>query len=163
MSGLPEAAGLSGASDADSGLSEESGLSGAPEAVSGSPEDSRLSKDSRSSKGSEVSDPLDGSTPGNCAASGDVSGAGSSKAGRAWCQGASELWEVVGALPGRLSPRSDRVRWLALPCDALRDRRGPADGVDASAAEGSETGVSCSGPDAADSEPGAEGAWSPAC
>ncbi|MFE5940522.1 hypothetical protein ACFQ69_34800, partial [Streptomyces sp. NPDC056470] len=62
--------------------------------------------------------------------SGPVSGAGSvfgvfvasgSKAGRAWCQGASELRGRDGAGGG--------AAWLAEPSDALRVRRGGRTGA----------------------------------
>ncbi|MZD55422.1 hypothetical protein GTX07_16510 [Streptomyces sp. SID5606] len=57
---------------------------------------------------------------------------GSSKAGRSWCQGASELRGAdAGVLPDdgpALSGRSaaGSAHWLAEPCDALRARRGVA-------------------------------------
>ncbi|WP_102910732.1 hypothetical protein [Streptomyces cahuitamycinicus] len=122
-----------------------------------------MSEDSGSSAGSEVCDPLDGSGSGNGAASGDGWGAGSSKAGRAWCQGASELRGVVGALPGRLSPRSDPARWLVLPSDALRARRDPSDAAGAPGVWGSEPGASDSEPAATGSEPAVGDAWSLRC
>jgi hypothetical protein len=77
---------------------------------------------------------------------GDVGcGSGSSKAGRAWCQGASGLRGAVrdggavsdaavsevGVPDGVVSgvAASAAGRWLAEPSEALRERRGPAGAV----------------------------------
>ncbi|MEU0384391.1 hypothetical protein [Streptomyces chartreusis] len=95
--------------------------------------------------------------------SGDGSGAGSSKAGRAWCQGASELRGGRGALLGRLSPgAADAARRLAEPSEALRARRGSAEpaGVPGSVADDPGPGSGDSGSLAGGCEPGAVAAGS---
>jgi hypothetical protein len=68
---------------------------------------------------------LSGSGSGCCSASGCCLSAGSSKAGRAWCQGASELREFREADAPSVVASVDvwAACWLAEPSPALRVRR----------------------------------------